>query len=233
MSPNSQNPLKLSPSDFAYLYEECKHCYWLKIKEGIYQPSMPMPGVFSAINTRIQGTLIDKNLRNLAADLPDGIVETQEGWVESQVVPNTNVYIKGKYDLLVRQPDNTYMLVDLKISQPSEDKAEKYKTQLAAYHYALENPKQGKAINLTKMGLLVFYPDAVSFKSGKASLDFPPKWLEVPIDEKGFLDFIEGVDKLLDGPIPKEGDTCKWCEYRHLKNEPTQAELQIEEELPF
>lgn len=53
---------KLSPSDFAYLYEECKLCYYLKAKHGIYQPSMPMPGVFSAINTRLQSTLIGKDL---------------------------------------------------------------------------------------------------------------------------------------------------------------------------
>ena len=66
---------KLSPSDFAYLYEECKLCYYLKIKHGIYQPSMPMPGVFSAINTRLQGNLVGKNLHTLSEKLPDGIVE--------------------------------------------------------------------------------------------------------------------------------------------------------------
>ncbi len=205
---------KLSPSDFAYLYEECKFCYYQKIKYGITQPSMPMPGVFSAINTRIQGTLIDKNLRELSEDLPDGIVETQEGWVESAVVPGTDVFIKGKYDLLVYQPDNSYMLVDLKISQPHEDKIDIYKTQLAAYQFALEHPAQGKPINVTKIGLLLFYPDGVSFKSGKAYLEFPPKWLEVPIDEKGFLDFAKEVDTLLAGPTPVESESCKWCKYR-------------------
>src|SRR3989344_3211696 len=66
---------KLSPSDFAYLYEECKLCYWLKVKKGISQPSMPMPGVFGAINTRIQGTLLGKSLESLSKDLPKGVVE--------------------------------------------------------------------------------------------------------------------------------------------------------------
>ena len=69
---------KLSPSDFAYLYEECKLCYCLKVKHGIYQPSMPMPGVFSAINTRLQGNLVGKNLQALSKDLPDGEVINQE-----------------------------------------------------------------------------------------------------------------------------------------------------------
>lgn len=222
---------KLSPSDFAYLYEECKLCYCLKVKHGIYQPSMPMPGVFSAINTRLQGNLIGKNLKTLSKDLPDGEVIIQEGWVESIVIPDTAVYIKGKYDLLVKNDDGTHTLVDLKISQPQEDKIEKYKTQLTAYKFALENPKIGRPVKTTKLGLLIFYPDAVSFEKGTARLDFPPKWLEVPIDEEGFLTFIKSIDKLLSGPMPEEGKSCKWCQYRHLGESLTHQEEK--DDIPF
>ncbi|MEK7061326.1 MAG: PD-(D/E)XK nuclease family protein [Patescibacteria group bacterium] len=223
---------KLSPSDFAYLYEECKLCYYLKIKHGIYQPSMPMPGVFSAINTRLQSTLIGKDLSILAKDLPEGKVIFQEGWVDSKPISETEAYIKGKYDLLLERPDKTYLLVDLKISQPHDDKIEKYKTQLNAYKFALENPKFGKAYKITKIGLLIFYPESVSFKDGEALLHFPPKWLEVPLDEKGFIAFIKEINKLLGGETPSESKTCKWCQYRHvgetlshLKEEPVQDEI--------
>lgn len=207
---------KLSPSDFAYLYEECKLCYVLKVKHGIYQPSMPMPGVFSAINTRLQGTLVGKDLRSLAKDLPEGKVVVQEGWVESKPVPETGVFIKGKYDLLMKRPDGTHILVDLKISQPHEDKIDKYKTQLGAYKFALENPAKGAPVKITRLGLLVFYPDSVSFSDGEALLHFPPKWLEVPIDDKGFLKFAKEIDTLLSGPTPPENKECKWCQYRHV-----------------
>lgn len=205
---------KLSPSDFAYLYEECKFCYVQKVKNGIYQPSMPMPGVFSAINTRLQGNLVGKKLKSLSHDLPDGEVITQEGWVESIVIPGTNVYIKGKYDLLVKNPDGTHALVDLKISQPGEDKIEKYKTQLGAYKFALENSREGTAYKITRIGLLIFYPDKVIFENGTALLDFPPKWLEVPTDDEHFLNFAQEVNSLLSGPMPEEGIACKWCIYR-------------------
>ena len=177
---------------------------------------MPMPGVFSAINTRLQGNLVRKSLKILNRDLPEGLVETQEGWVDSILVPGTSVYIKGKYDLLVKNPDGTHTLVDLKISQPDENKIEKYKTQLAAYKFALENPKSGDPVRITKIGLLIFYPDSVSFEDETARLDFPPKWLEVPIDEEGFSEFIRSIDKLLEGPLPEESKTCKWCQYRHV-----------------
>lgn len=215
---------KLSPSDFAYLYEECKLCYYLKIKYGIYQPSMPMPGVFSAINTRLQGNLVGKNLKSLSEKLPDGVVENQEGWVESKPVPETSVFIKGKYDLLVKLPDETRLLVDLKISTPGDDKIEKYKTQLNAYKFALENPVNGNPAIITRLGLLIFYPDQVNFENGVANFTFPSSWLEVPLDDKGFLDFAKKIDELLSGSTPDEGTDCKWCKYRHLGDELTHYE---------
>src|SRR3989339_307204 len=210
---------KLSPSDFAYLYEECKLCYVLKIKHGITQPSMPMPGVFSAINTRLQGSVVGKSLKSISNNLPDGKVIKQEGWVDSVVVPDTSVFIKGKYDLLVENNDGTFTLVDLKISQPDIEKIDKYKTQLNAYKFALENPKIGDPIKITKLALLVFYPDKVIYKNNTAFLTFPPKWLDVPLDTDGFIKFAKDIDELLKGNLPSEGTECKWCKYRHSGEE--------------
>lgn len=206
---------KLSPSDFAYLYEECKLCYWLKINHNIKQPSMPMPGVFSAMNTRIQGSLIGKNLQTISPDLPDAIVESQEGWVESVQVPDSNIFIKGKYDLLAKTPSGEHVLVDLKISQPDIEKIDKYKTQLAAYKFALENPANGTPIKISRMGLLVLYPDTVNFTDNNLFLSFPPKWLEIPDDSFTFFKLIKDIDLLLAGAAPAEGQSCAWCKYRH------------------
>jgi CRISPR/Cas system-associated exonuclease Cas4 (RecB family) len=207
---------KLSPSDFAYLYQDCKLCYYMKVKGGVYQPSMPMPGVFSAINTRIQGGLVGKNLKDLHKDFPDGQIINQEGWVESITVPGTSVFIKGKYDLLVKNPDGTHTMVDLKISQPHEDKVEKYQTQLWAYKYALEHPKTADPLTITKLALLIFYPDEVEFEDDSVEIDFPPKWLEVTINDEEFLKFMSEVNDLLTGPVPEENPDCKWCQYRRV-----------------
>ncbi len=206
---------KLSPSDFAYLYEECKCCYYLKIKHGIFRPSLPFPGIFSALNSRLQGTLIGKSLRELSPVLPEGIVESQEGFVESKVVPGTNLYIKGKYDLLVKQPDNSYLIVDFKISEPHEDKISKYRSQLQSYHYAFENPVHGESKEITKLGLIIMYPDKVEFKDEQAFISFPPRWLEIELKKDSFLEFMKEVHSLLDGPTPPENPSCKWCDYRH------------------
>lgn len=207
---------KLSPSDFAYLYEECKHCYYLKVRKGINRPSMPFPGVFSALNTRLQGSLIGKDLHTIKPELPEGLVESQEGFVESAKIPGTNVFIKGKYDLLVRQPDGTYLIVDFKISVPSEEKKAKYQTQLQAYHYAFSHPARGEAKEITRLGLIIMYPDQVKFEDGNAFINFPPKWVEIDVNHEKFLDFINGVSALLEGPTPPENSDCQWCKYRHL-----------------
>lgn len=206
---------KLSPSDFAYLYEECKLCYYLKIKHGITQPKMPMPGVFSAINSLVQGDLIGKNLHDLSDKLPDGIVESQEGWVESKQIPDTNLFVKGKYDLLVKLGDGSHLLVDLKISTGGVDKVDKYQSQLNAYRYAFENPASGIPTKITRLGLLTFYPEEVSIENKNINMVFPPNWLEVPINNEGFLDLMKKIDTLLSGPMPEETDSCKWCQYRH------------------
>lgn len=225
--------IKVSPSDFAYLYEDCKLCYYLKVKHGIYQPSMPMPGVFSAINTHLQGNLVGKSLQTLSKKLPEGKVIVQEGWVESKQIPGTSIFIKGKYDLLVERTDKSHLLVDLKISTPNEDKIDKFQTQLGAYKFALENPVRGKSFKITKLGLLIFYPEDVTFKDSEALLHFPPKWLEVPINEKAFFKFMKKVDELLTGPVPAESKACKWCKYRHSGETISHLKEPVQEDIPF
>lgn len=220
---------KLSPSDFAYLYEECKLCYYLKIRLGIPRPSSPFPGVFSAINTRLQGNLVGKNLQELSTSLPDGIVVSQEEYLKSAVIPNTNVFISGKYDLLVQLPDKTYMIIDLKLSTPTEEKVAKYQSQLWSYVYAFEHPAEGEAKSITRAGLLIFYPDQVKFSNNNASLTFPPVWLEAPIKRDEFITFIQNLSDLLEGPQPEYNRECKWCNYR----EENKKSIENQEKLPF
>jgi CRISPR/Cas system-associated exonuclease Cas4 (RecB family) len=192
-----------------------------------------MPGVFSAINSRIQNTLLHKKLKTLSSSLPDGEVVSQEGWVDSVFYPDTKVYIKGKYDLLVKLRDGTYTLVDLKLSQPLEEKKDKYMTQLMAYKFALENPRFSKAYKISKIALLIFYPDTIEFKEHTAKLTFPPKWMEISYDEKKFKDFMREVYTLLEGGEPKRSKTCKWCAYRNGEKISYTKSVSFIQPLPF
>lgn len=227
---------KLSPSDFAYLYEDCKLCFWLKIKQGIMPPPGIFPGVFSSMNALIQGQMVGKSLKEFGQDLPDIRVIKQEGWVESLLVKGTSVFIKGKYDLLCENEDGTHTLVDLKISKPEVDKIDKYKTQLGAYKYALEHALE-ENWQITRLALLIFYPESVSFSDSGALMDFPAKWFEIPIDDDGFVSFMGEIDRLLAGPAPKESETCNLCKYRHhaedIAHHVGQTDLNDSEIAPF
>jgi hypothetical protein len=41
---------KLSPSDFAFLWEECQRCFYLKVVRQFYRPWSPMPKIFTKID---------------------------------------------------------------------------------------------------------------------------------------------------------------------------------------
>ena len=97
----------------------------------------------------------------------------------------------------------------------------------------MENPATGMTREVSKMGLLIFYPDKVSFEDEAALLSFPPKWLEIPWDEKGFLKFMSQIDELLVGPLPEEGKDCKWCQYRHVGEKLAHDKDSLQEEIPF
>lgn len=205
---------KLSPSDFAYLYEECKRCYYLKAKGILTRPAGVFPAVFGAINTRVQGELVGKDLRELSPNLPEGFVESQEKFVESTPYPGTSVYISGKYDILVKLTDGTYMVIDFKLSKPGEEKVQKYQSQLWSYKFAFENAANGDNKKISRMGLVMIYPDQVKFERGVATLDFPPVWFEVLSNNDAFKKFMLEINDLLNGPEPQAEENCAWCKYR-------------------
>ena len=129
--------------------------------------------------------------------------------------PRTDVYISGKYDILVRRDDGTYLVVDFKLSKPGEEKIQKYQSQLWSYKFAIENPINGAdKKKISKMGLVMIYPDEVKFERGRAVLDFPTTWLEILPDEQAFGKLILEVDSLLKGETPLDGKDCTWCKYR-------------------
>lgn len=220
---------KLPPSDFAYLYQECKKCYWLKTKGILSRPAGVFPAVFGAINTRVQGELAGKDLRDLSTVLPEGIVESQEKFVESVPFPGTNVYVSGKYGILVKLPDQTYMVIDFKLSKPGAEKVQTYQSQLWSYKFAFENPVNGDKKRISRMGLVMVYPDQVMFERGAAVLDFPPIWFEVAPDDDAFKKLILEINDLLSDPEPQDGENCSWCKYRRL----FPSEQTSQKDLPF
>lgn len=211
---------RLSPSDLTYLFEGCKYCFSLKVKHKIRQPSMPMPGIFSAIAGSQNKFYAGKRTEDFCQELPPGIVEYGEKWIQSTPIQvnntNSSSYIAGRFDLVIKFDDGSYGVIDCKTASPSESKTKMYGRQLECYAYSLENPAPGKlALSpINKLGLLYFKP--VSFEqinSSQQAFQGDLVFHEVERDNDGFLDFVAEVTTVLDSETiqPHTCDNCEYC----------------------
>ena len=221
---------KLSPSDFKYLYEDCKHCYYQKVKKGISLPSIGMPGVFSKMNSLLQNAIIGMDLREINKALPTGKIEVKEGFLKSKPIPpSNNCFISGRFDIASQLEDGTYAVIDFKITDPTEDKIQKFFPQLHAYKFALENPSYGSPKKVSKMGVVTINPEEISFPGESVIFKSKPQFFEIVEDMDRFFTFISEVSKLLGGPVPKENPDCQWCKYRICFTPSKESQ----EEIPF
>ena len=175
-----------------------------------------MPGVFTKMNSLLQNTIIGMDLREINSELPAGKIEVKEGFLKSKPIPPTNdCFIGGRFDIASRLDDGTYSVIDFKITDPTEDKIQKFFPQLHAYKFALENPAFGEAKKVSKMGVIAINPEEISFPGEKVVFTAKPQWFEIEEDMDRFFAFISEVSELVNGPEPPENsDNCKWCYYR-------------------
>jgi len=206
---------KLSPSDFKYLWEDCKHCYYQKVKHGVVLPSIGMPGVFSKMSALLQNAILGMDLREINALLPAGKVEVKEGFLQSKPIPPANdCFISGRFDFASHLDDGTYAVIDFKITDPTDNKIQKFFAQLHAYKFALENPAFGEPKKVSQMGVIAINPEAISFPGEDVIFKAKPQWFAIAEDMDRFYAFISEVSQLLNGPQPLPNPSCQWCRYR-------------------
>lgn len=205
---------KLSPSDFAYLWNDCKFCYYHKVKLNISHSGV-FPAMFGRINSLLQTSIMGMNLKNIIADLPSGVIEIQEGFIRSKVIDGTNCFLSGRFDILTKLDDGTYAIIDFKITTPDDEKILKnYSSQLHAYKFALENPANGNPIKISQMGVVSINPEEMKLIDGKVIFTTTPKWHPVNEDMNSFFLLINDISKLLNGDLPSMSEDCRLCLYR-------------------
>ena len=217
---------RLSPSDLTFLCEGCKRCFYLKVVNGIAQPSMPLPSIFSRIASLLKNHYDGKPTGELHAALPPGTVSHGEKNVRSNVIQLRNhdatCYISGRFDIVFSFDDGTYGVIDFKTGNPNTEAIDLYSRQLHAYAYALEHPgPQALALSpVTKIGLLYFYPSSINQQSiERLSWEAEITWIEIAKDEQGFLSFIDEVLDVLELPeAPECSPNCQWCGYINKLN---------------
>ena len=213
---------KLSPSDFAFLWEDCKRCFYLKVAKNFPPPRSIMAKIFTIIDGEMRAYFNGKRLEKIIPGFKPGIVEHGEKWVQSKPIsiPNqeSTCYVKGKLDTVVKFDDGTYGVIDFKTSQRKSEHIPLYARQLHAYAHALENPAPGQfsAGPISKIGLLVYEPSKFSVdKVDSANLAGGLTWIEIPRNDKKFFDFLKDVMSVIDSPnAPGGTPSCKLCQYR-------------------
>jgi hypothetical protein len=194
-------------------------------------PSIGMPAVFSKMNSLLQNAIIGMDLREINSALPAGIIEVKEGFLKSKPIPPAgDCYVSGRFDIASRLADGTYSIIDFKITDPNDDKIQKFFAQLHAYKFALENPAFGEPRKVSKMGIVAISPEEISFPGDDVVFKAKPMWFEIAEDMDRFYAFIAEISALLNGPPPPENpDRCKWCYYRICTAKPRV----VQEDLPF
>lgn len=213
---------KLSPSDLTFQWDECKRCFYLKVRYNFRRPSSPFPKIFGTIDLLMKDIYLGQSTKKVSPSLPEGKSILSGRWVTSEPFGFENhqnsCYISGIFDTLVKFDDDTYGIVDFKTTAPAEHHVEFYGRQLHAYAYALEHAAQGKLnyspINL--LGLLCFDPRGMDENpAAQLNLKGPATWVNIPVNKEGFESFLDEVLTLLELPEPPEtSPDCGFCGYR-------------------
>jgi hypothetical protein len=92
---------KLAPSDFAFLYEECKSCFYKKAHKTLFRPRAPFPSIFGTIDLEMKRHLRGLRTTDVLPDMKPGVFlcEDDDAWVEcTPITPpgrSSSVYIRG------------------------------------------------------------------------------------------------------------------------------------------
>jgi hypothetical protein len=218
----SEKCWKLTPSDFAFLWEECKRCFYLKVARGFSRPRPIMPKIFTLIDGQMKSYFSGRRTESISPELPKGVVHLGEKWVHSKPISvakrTCTCFIRGKFDTVVQFDDGSYGIIDFKTSHTKSEHILLYGRQLHAYALALENAAEGKLSlsPISKLGLLVYEPFKFSgTEEAVLSLEGSLSWIEIPRDDSGFRAFLEEVLAVLESPSPPErAPKCEWCQFR-------------------
>ena len=210
----------LSPSDFGFMYNQCKRCYYNKYVNKINRPKYHMPGIFTTIDNLMTKFFDNKPTSLVSPDLPSGIVTLGGLKVQSKPIPckefNCEIILAGKIDSMLYFDDQTHGVMDFKTTKLIKQNEDFYFNQLMSYSVALEHndPEVTKPCKVRVLGLCCYKPEMFTDCNDLFGLLGQLEWIEIKKDKDKFKAMLRDVAELLTGPIPDPNPDCQFCSYR-------------------
>lgn len=221
----------LSPSNFAFLHDECPCCYYNEV-HGLKRPRAPFPSIFNRIDAAMKAHLVTGPIRVEGADQAFSIISSDKrvsSAPQDYGPDGLRVAVRGIYDSLVRFEDGTLGIVDEKTAAVKPQLVTQYARQLHSYKRAIEDPAKGEPLEIGRLGLLVWEPAEFKYDAdrGTGYMGGRLAWLDVPVDDAQFDAFLGGVSRMLALPEPPPPDgKCGYCAYRMSALTEMQVRLQ-------
>ena len=222
--------LIISVGDLGSLVQNnfCARCFWIQFKVKVTPFRMPLPGIFSSIDSYVKNVVrryFDTNMR-LPKWFPEiGCVvgyEDKLHWSRFHFVDQeSGLKIRGVPDEVFHLKDGSYHIVDYKTSRYSRAQGylyPNYEVQLNAYAYIAERINLAPVSALT---LIYLDPDTdivensqwLQRSNDEFLLGFSPRVRTVDVRSDSFVEDLMAeaarIYKLSDAPAPK--DKCKNC----------------------
>jgi hypothetical protein len=211
----------LAPSSLTFLWEECKHDFYMQVVRGVYRPSAPFPSIFNKIDAAMKRRFAVDGWHKFGEGQPSFKIAYGEKTVRSSpiVLPGRTITIslKGRYDSILTFNDGSKVMCDFKTAAVKPEYLDKYWVQLHAYAYALENPAPGSlSTKIDRLGLAAFDPASFSYDANAgASLNGAMQWIDMERDDARFMAFLDEVAAVLESPEPPAPTPrCSFCSYR-------------------
>lgn len=228
---------RLAPSDFAFLWEDCKRCFYLKVHKKLPRPRAPFPSIFGNIDLAMKRHFRGLRTTDLFPEMKPGIFlcEDDDAWVECKPITppghSDSIYVRGMVDCLVRFDDGTFGIIDFKTSGTAKT-GSTYARQLHAYALAMENPSANSELSrgdISDMGLVVYSPNAFYTPVDendedkiRAAMTGDIAYVNVERDDEKFMAFLSEVLDVLTleeaPPAPRarrktQSSSCTYCQY--------------------
>jgi len=181
---------------------------------GIHKrPEAPFPRIFGKIDA-LQREALHTHV------LPEGCtLDTSNRSVTSAPLVSergANIMVNGKMDCLMLYPEDGLVgVLDFKTSAPSEESIERYRRQLSAYAWALENPIKDKPLRVSGLRLLWGNPESYELNAAldRFTMGGAVVWQDMPYDPDWFGGLLLEVMDFLSAPEPDIEIAAKSCSY--------------------